>query len=391
MDHSSHLSDIQFMPHGHCYFWVPEILWPHVIGDVVTAISYYLIPFYLIYIIKKRKEEVPDLIFYAFAAFIFICGTSHILTAISVWNPLYRIEAVVKVLMAIVSMGTVVLLIKGHQKLLNFPTPFQMSMANQNLQLEINQRKKAEAAINSMNQNLEIMVKQRTSELEVAYKELETYTYAITHDLRQPLTNLVSLSQMLETEISDKLDEEGHYVLNLLIQNAEKTDRLILNLLNYAYTKNSELEKKEINMNQLFEEAIESQKVEYDNKNLLYKIADLPNAVGDKIALRQVCINLVSNAFKYSSKNKTIEIKIGAERQPNETVYWIKDNGVGFDEQYKHKVFEVFKRLHGKDFKGIGMGMPICKNIIEKHGGRIWTESQLGKGAVFYFTLPTNS
>lgn len=137
-------SEINFMPHGHCYFWQPEILWPHVLGDVLTAIAYYLIPFYLVYVIRKRKEEIPGLIFYAFALFILVCGTAHVFAAISVWHPMYRTEAVIKVLMAIVSLGTVFLVLKSHQNLLAFPTPFQLAKTNQLLEEEIRQRHKVE-------------------------------------------------------------------------------------------------------------------------------------------------------------------------------------------------------------------------------------------------------
>jgi len=247
---------------------------------------------------------------------------------------------------------------------------------------EITQQKIADEQIRQLHQDLQKNIVQ----LQETNKELESFSYSISHDLRAPLRALNGYAHILEEDYAAKLDEGGVRILNFIKGNSYKMSTLIDDLLNFSKLGRKEISKSTINMDELVLEVVNGLKSTANNAN--FKISHFPAAFADYALLRQVLINLLSNAIKYSGKKEKIEIEISCITEKDKTVYFVKDNGTGFDMQYAAKLFGVFQRLHGTEYEGTGVGLAIVHRIISKHGGRVWAESEPDKGACFYFSLP---
>lgn len=494
--------DTDFMPHGHCYFWKPAVLWTNVLGDAIIALSYFAIPFLLVRFLKRRKDIKFRGIFIAFAAFILACGTTHVMDIVSVWYPMYRLEGFIKVITALISGGTVIGLAYLFPAVVGMPTPEQWSNAkaaalqsdrrfkllienapvaivitnfkgeflevngamcnmfkrsreeligivsnaithpddveisasvkdmlasgdDKFVQLEkrylrsdgsyfwamvnatavpeekcilvhitdITNRKQSELRTKDDNQKLESEIAKSNSELREINKDLENFIYAVTHDLRVPLHNLMGLSKVVEEEMTDiKNHHEAHEALQMIGENAQKMDHLVTDLLAFSKTGKMEMQKTEMDMEVLVKEAFNEQSSFYNDKPVDFKLHELPKAFGDPAAILQVCQNLVSNALKYSAKQSIIKLEVSGKLEDGMAIYQFKDNGIGYDPQYSNKIFLPFQRLHhAEEFEGTGIGLATSQRIVQKHGGEIWAESKPGRGATFYFSLPTKN
>ncbi len=230
-------------------------------------------------------------------------------------------------------------------------------------------------------------IKQRENKIVQLNKELDAFTYSVSHDLRAPLRHISGYAQILLEDYSEKLDDEGKRVTQVIIHNTNRMGQLIDDLLNFARMNRKELTMSQINMMQLVTTVLQDFS-EFDARSEV-TFGELLPVNGDHSMMNQVWINLISNAFKYSSKKDQIRLEIGSYRQDHEICYFVKDNGVGFNMEYKHKLFGVFQRLHKADeFEGTGVGLALVKRIIQRHGGRVWAEGEVNQGAVFYFSLP---
>lgn len=243
--------------------------------------------------------------------------------------------------------------------------------------------------IHLMHNNLENKVEERTSQLENVNKELEAFSYSVSHDLRTPLRAINGYSVMLSEDYEGKLDDNGKRMIRNIISNATMMGQLIDDLLSFSKLGKKELVRSPVDMQQLAEEvADELLRHEPEGK---YKviIESLPAAYADRVMMRQVIVNLLGNAIKYASKKTAPEIEIGFNDEQESTVYYVKDNGAGFNMAYADKLFGVFQRLHSmEDFEGSGVGLALAKRIILKHKGEIWAEAGENAGATFYFRLP---
>lgn len=234
-------------------------------------------------------------------------------------------------------------------------------------------------------------LQQSTAQLEIANKELEAFSYSVSHDLRAPLRAINGFVSILIEDYEQKLDDEGKRICGIIQSNAIKMGQLIDDLLSFSRLIRSELHCTKIDMESLVDNVISDFETVQDLSHKTIAIQKLPPANGDSNLLKQVWINLISNALKYSSKNENAQITIGSYINNDEVVYFIKDNGVGFNMNYAHKLFGVFHRLHSmNEFEGTGVGLAIVQRIISRHRGRIWAEGEIGKGASFYFTLSAN-
>lgn len=255
---------------------------------------------------------------------------------------------------------------------------------------DITDRKKAIAEIDRLNVSLEEKVLSRTAALRAANNEMEAFTYSVSHDLRAPLRGIIGFTTILEDEYGSSLDEEARRITGIIKSNTTKMGNLIDGLLSFSRMVRQQIIKIDVAMDRLVAEAI-AESANKNNDSIEWVISPLPNIKGDPFTLRQVWANLISNAIKYSKKNEHPKIEIGWKKEVNETIYFVKDNGVGFDMKYKGKLFKVFQRLHAAtEFEGTGVGLAIVEKIISKHSGKIWADAAIGQGACFYFSLPNN-
>lgn len=249
---------------------------------------------------------------------------------------------------------------------------------------DITQQKIADERIRDLNADL----KKNVMQLESTNKELESFSYSISHDLRAPLRILDGNSSIVLEDYGDKLDDEARRLLGSIRQNVHKMNNLIESLLKLSRLGRKEVEKSEIDVTKLVQDAIHEIGHSSHNKTDI-KLTSLIPALADHSLLSQVWVNLISNAIKYSSRKQNPQVEIGCHKQENETIYYVKDNGAGFSMEYADKLFGVFQRLHSADeFEGTGVGLAIVQRIVTQHGGRVWAEGKVNEGATFYFSLP---
>ena len=250
--------------------------------------------------------------------------------------------------------------------------------------------REAERKLKQYSGELEELVEERTAELETSNKELESFTYSISHDLKIPLRAIDGFSQILLQDHHEGLSKEEKRILGVIRGNTAKMAQLIEDLLNFSRLGRKEVRKTKINMGKLAKDVFEQLKSAAPKDKLKMKMNSVPSAYGDESLVREVLDNLISNAIKFSKDEETSVIEVGGKVEDKENTYYVKDNGVGFDMKYSDKLFGVFQRLHSQEeFEGTGVGLAIVQRIVHRHGGRVWAEGKVNKGATFYFTLPS--
>jgi PAS domain S-box-containing protein len=250
-------------------------------------------------------------------------------------------------------------------------------------------RKLTEEKINELNKDLEERIIQRTSQLEESNKELEAFSYSVSHDLRAPLRAIHSFTSILKEDYDNILDDEGKRICEIIESSSVHMGTQIDDLLNFSRIGRSILQKSHIDMKAMAKSVFSELTTPLQKERIKLNLGKLHQSEGDTNLIKQVWNNLISNAIKYSSKNNSPEISIDSHSLENKITYSVKDNGVGFDMQYKNKLFGAFQRLHSsKEFEGNGVGLAIVQRIVKRHGGEVWAEGETGRGAIFYFSLP---
>ncbi|MDE2349825.1 MAG: response regulator [Gammaproteobacteria bacterium] len=265
-------------------------------------------------------------------------------------------------------------------------------LETRNLELEDALRKlqNAHAEIVQLNETLEARVVDRTAALAAANKELESFSFSISHDLRAPLRQINGFAAMLQDAAGAQLDGEGLRMLAQITGAAQRMDELIRALLEFSRSGRAELVMAAVPLGRLLDETLTILAADLKGRDIEWRRAELPRVWGDAMLLRQVLVNLVSNAIKYTGKTARAVIEIGTGAgAAGEALIFVRDNGVGFDPRYASRLFGVFQRLHrAEDFEGTGIGLANAQRIVSRHGGRIWAESAPGEGATFYVALP---
>jgi two-component system, sensor histidine kinase and response regulator len=264
---------------------------------------------------------------------------------------------------------------------------FQLAVANESLQKEIAERQRAEENIRYINAGLEQRVLERTAELAATNQELEAFTYSVAHDLQAPLRNIQSYVQLLEADWAAELPPEAGQYLKRIASRTKYMAQLISGLLNLSIIGKQGLKLQQVELNGIVDEVVSALKTEKPDRQIQWKIQELPVEACDPNLMKQVFTNLLSNAVKYTQPRANAVIEVGRMEVNGEMPIYVRDNGVGFNMKYADKLFGVFQRLHpAAEFEGTGVGLATAERIIRKHGGRIWVEAEEKKGATFYFT-----
>ena len=506
-----------FLPHGVCYRWDPAVVWLHVGSDLLIALAYYFIPFSLIYIVRRRGDLVYPWMFWLFGLFILACGTTHLMNIFVVWQPWYRFDGIVKLVTAMASLPTAILLMRLAPAVVALPSPEQLRQMNRQLTQEVTDRKAAEEEVRRLNADLERRVEQRTRELQIANErlagsearlrtildsapllvylkdpddrylfinreleqsfgfkraevigktghevfpaeaadayrkvdvevwnerqprqseetgfhhgethtyvsvkfplyengtpwalcgfstditdrkraeqelkrynaELEQFAYVAAHDLQEPLRTVKSYAQLLKKRYHDRLDADADEFIKFVTSGVERMSELITGLQVFtALNRSTDVEPADAK--QVLTSTLQSIEAALEQSGTAVTAGELPVVRANAVQLGQVFQNLINNAIKYRSDDPP-RIHIDAVRAGGQWEFRVKDNGIGLDMKYANQIFGVFRRLHGHEIPGTGIGLAIVKKIVESHGGRIWVVSEPGKGAEFHFTLP---
>lgn len=366
-----------FAPHGYCLLWNRPLLWLFVASDSLIALSYYSIPVALIYFVRKRRDLAFNWIFLMFAAFILACGTTHVMGLWTIWHGVYWLDGAVKGVTAVASVATAVTLWPLLPQALALPSPSQLQAANTELQRQVTERRRAEETL-----------ARQAQDLARSNAELEQFAYAAAHDLQEPLRMVASFTQLLAKRYKGRLDADADEFVAYAVDGATRMQGMIQGLLDYSRLGAREGEFAPADCELILAQTRAALMMTIDELGATLTHDPLPTVVADASRLGQVFQNLIGNALRFRGVEPP-RVHVRAERGTGEWRFTVRDNGIGIAPPDFDRIFQVFRRLHGRaEYPGTGIGLAICKKVVEGHGGRIWVESEPGQGTTFSFTIP---
>jgi signal transduction histidine kinase len=352
----------QFLPHAYCYVQQLPLITLHVISDLLIWLSYLTITCTLVYLVHKARYEIPfHWMFLAFGLFIVACGFTHLMEVITLWKPVYWLSGYVKVITALASVTTAVALPPLVPKIIAL-------------------------------QRNAVLAERRRLDLAVSNRELESFSYSVSHDLRAPLRAINGFSRMVLEEHGDQLGAEGREDMERALAATVRMGELIDHLLMFARTSREEMRVEPIDMSAMARDIAAQLSASDAARDAQFAVAPGLVVDGDRKLLRVALENLLGNAWKFTAREPKARIELGAEQENGRRVFFVRDNGAGFDMDYAEKLFVPFERLHRiEEFPGSGIGLATVLKIVHRHGGDIWAESQVNRGATFYFSLQSLS
>lgn len=374
---TSFFSTDNFMPHGHCYLWEPALLWLHVVSDTLIALAYCSIPFTLLFFVKKRKDLQFHWMFVCFAVFILACGASHMMEIWTVWTPDYWLAGAIKAITALASIPTAYLLVKLIPFALALPSPSAMSASNEQLRQEITDRMRIENSLHHKN-----------IELAALNEELRAFSYSVSHDLRAPLRSMDGFSLVILEDYGNLLPLDGQDALQRIRLASQHMGCLIDDLLRLSQVTRAEMRIEQVNLTAMCPRIAAAIDATHLPRLVQWDIQQGMQIDADKPLIQIAMQNLIENAWKFTGETATPRIAIGSKDADGKTVYFVADNGAGFDMAHAQNLFGAFERLHSAaDFQGTGIGLALVERIINRHDGKIWGEAAIGQGATFFFYM----
>lgn len=356
-----------FMPHGHCYLWKDDLVILHVLSDSVISLSYFVIPIVMLSFALRKKDAGLNKFIWLYIAFIFLCGLTHVNEIINLWHSYYYYSGIIKLITAIISVATVVELIKNKRKILLIPSPEQL----------INQNRKLE----TLNDELDKIVEKKTRDLRTSNKMLMNYASWVSHDLKEPIRNILNHSKLLEQKIDEQNPEEQKKFLKFVVDNGHRMERIVGSLLDLAKIQNTPISHQQIDLKLMLESLInihEGKKIECS-----IHIEDNFEIFSDVSLFERILSNLISNAVKYSADVAVIEIHAWSEGALKKIS--IKDYGKGIKKTALGFIFHP--RFTSGDENSFGIGLALTKAICDNLNIKINVESEYGVGSIFTLTL----
>jgi two-component system, chemotaxis family, sensor kinase Cph1 len=347
----------------YCGNWTDFHGWLYIVSDLTIWLAYMMIPLALIRFIMIKKGVPLSGVFWLFGAFILLCGLTHLVDAIMFWLPVYRVNALIRFLTGVVSILTVVALIRYFNEAVGLRTSkeFDHELSYRQLALQ---------------------------ELTRSNEELQQFAYIASHDLQAPLRTISNYLSLLESKHGPQLDPDARQLVHVSANAAERMRSLINDLLEFSRV-GSETTFTEVNLNDVLAEVLEEQQSEIEASHATVDVGPLPTIIGHRTDLKQVFQNLITNGLKYRKSTVAPKIAVFATDESKQFRFTVSDNGIGIDRQYFDQVFQLFQRLHGRsEYSGTGIGLATCKKVVDIYGGHIWLDSTVGAGSTFYFTIP---
>lgn len=350
-------------------------MWLHVVSDGLIATAYFTIPITLVFFVQRRKDLQFHWMFLCFALFILACGASHVMEIWTIWYPTYWLAGAIKALTALASIFTAFMLTKLVPIALALPSPAALAASNERLRLEIVDRIR-----------IERMLSQKNLELRELNEELNAFSYSVSHDLRAPLRSVDGFSLALLEDYEAVFDADAKDALRRIRLASQRMGDLIDALLRLSQVGRAPLRCERLDLSALCGDISAQLVEEHPQRSLEWVIEPGMYIEGDKPLMRIALRNLLENAWKFTSRSANAVIRIGSAEQPEGTVYFVADNGAGFDMRHVDKIFGAFQRLHSDaDFPGTGIGLALVNRIILRHGGRLSAESKAAIGTTLYF------
>ena len=383
-----------YLPHGVCFAGRPDMIWLHVASDALIALAYFVIPLVLIYFLRRIRNSLSfNWAIGLFAAFIVLCGTGHVLDVITIWQPIYFAQGVVKAMTAAVSVATAIAIIPLVPRLLAMRTPEELTAANDQLALANTQLEQSNQLLTNevaAREAAERELRHSLEELGRTAAELEQFAYIASHDLQAPLRNIAGFAQLLERRYKPQLEGDGLEFLDFIGKGIRQMQTLIQDLLQLSRIGRADNAPNLQPLTPTVERALEGVRTDLQARGGQLRHGPLPAIVAVHNLLVQLLQNLFANAIKFQPPGGVplLDLSVVAEGE-----YWhllLRDNGIGIPKPQLAHIFAVFRRLHPQDeYEGTGIGLAICRKIVAHHGGEIWAESDgEGQGACFHVRLP---